>query len=171
MAKDMRQPVESGCPDGFQYMHPLMVKNFGQWRWHDHPRPGVLRHVAASGDEVWVAAGTYKPTGGADQTISFNPPAGVKIYGGFAGTETSRGQRDWITNKTILSGDLQGNDNANNRVKIDFISRRSSDGVGWFSCQQLSSCSEPLSVCLLLNHRSFYHFAQDLYGKQSLSSY
>ena len=61
MAKDMRQPIESGCPDGFQYMHPLMVKNFGQWRWHDHPRPGVLRHVADSGDEVWtVKAGTQR---------------------------------------------------------------------------------------------------------------
>ena len=61
MAKQMRQPIESGCPDGFQYMHPVMVKNFGEWRWHDNPRPGVLRHVAASGDEIWtVKAGTQR---------------------------------------------------------------------------------------------------------------
>ncbi len=26
---------------------------------------------AVSGDEIWVAAGTYKPTAGADPTISF----------------------------------------------------------------------------------------------------
>ena len=31
MAKEMRKPIESGCPDGFQYMHPSMVKNFGSW--------------------------------------------------------------------------------------------------------------------------------------------
>ncbi|MDP6141759.1 MAG: hypothetical protein QF866_11295, partial [Arenicellales bacterium] len=61
MAKEMRQPIESGCPDGFPYMHPLMIKNFGQWRWHDHPRPGVLRHVAQSGDALWtVKAGTQR---------------------------------------------------------------------------------------------------------------
>ena len=27
--KKMRTPIESGCPDGMQYMHPLMIKNFG----------------------------------------------------------------------------------------------------------------------------------------------
>ncbi|SVC79544.1 uncharacterized protein METZ01_LOCUS332398, partial [marine metagenome] len=30
--KEMRQPIESGCPDGFQYMHPVMLRNFGQWQ-------------------------------------------------------------------------------------------------------------------------------------------
>ena len=61
MAKEMRKPIESGCPDGFQYMHPSMVKNFGSWDWHDHPRPGVLRHVSKSGDEVWtVKAATQR---------------------------------------------------------------------------------------------------------------
>ena len=29
MAKVHRRPIESGCPDGFQYMHPLMRKNYG----------------------------------------------------------------------------------------------------------------------------------------------
>ncbi|MCW8874251.1 MAG: dissimilatory-type sulfite reductase subunit beta, partial [Gammaproteobacteria bacterium] len=58
---DMRPPIESGCPDGFQYMHPVMRKNFGQWKYHDDPRPGVLRHVAHSGDIVWtVKVGTQR---------------------------------------------------------------------------------------------------------------
>ena len=40
-------------------MHPLMKKNYGNWAWHDRPRPGVLHHVAKSGDEIWtVRAGT-----------------------------------------------------------------------------------------------------------------
>ena len=67
-----------------------------------------------SGDEIWVAAGTYRPTTNLnDRTASFTPKAGVKIYGGFAGSETSRSQRDWRLNRTILTGDLFGNDNAN----------------------------------------------------------
>ena len=45
-----RPPIESGCPDGFQYMHPAMVKNFGQWDYHDDPRPaGALSAREPSG--------------------------------------------------------------------------------------------------------------------------
>ena len=59
--KEMRSPIETGCPDGFQYMHPTMRKNFGQWKYHEHPRPGVLVHVAHSGEEIWtVRAGTQR---------------------------------------------------------------------------------------------------------------
>ncbi len=29
-----------------------MQKNFGQWKYHDRPRPGVLHHVAKSGDQI-----------------------------------------------------------------------------------------------------------------------
>ena len=60
----MRTPIESGCPDPFQYMHPLMIRNFGNWAYHDRPRPGVLRHVAKSGEEIWtVRVGTQRQLG------------------------------------------------------------------------------------------------------------
>jgi sulfite reductase beta subunit len=56
-----RTPVESGVPDPKQYMHPVMVKNYGQWAYHERPRPGVLKHVAKSGDEIYtVRAGTQR---------------------------------------------------------------------------------------------------------------
>src|SRR5688572_1678211 len=66
--------------------------------------------VASSG-EVWVAAGTYYPDEGPGQTdndrfSSFNLKTGVAIYGGFAGNETDTSQRNWNTNVTILSGDI-----------------------------------------------------------------
>jgi len=58
---ELRRPTESGVPDPFPYMHPLMKKNYGNWAWHDRPRPGVLHHVAQSGDEIWtVKAGTQR---------------------------------------------------------------------------------------------------------------
>ncbi len=60
-AVQMRRPNETGVPDPFPYMHPLLVKNYGAWAWHDRPRPGVLHHVAKNGDEVWtVRAGTQR---------------------------------------------------------------------------------------------------------------
>jgi len=62
--------------------------------------------LADAGDQVWVAAGIYKPTTGTDRNATFLLESGVAIYGGFAGTETSLEERDWETNLTTLSGDI-----------------------------------------------------------------
>jgi len=56
-----RMPIESGVPDPMPYMHPVMKRNYGQWKYHERPRPGVLRHVSNSGESVWtVRAGTQR---------------------------------------------------------------------------------------------------------------
>ena len=59
--------------------------------------------AAQSSDEIWVSAGTYKPTTGTDRTASFTLKNNVGIYGGFAGTETARDQRNITTNVTIIN--------------------------------------------------------------------
>ena len=66
---------------------------------------------AQFGDEVWVAAGTYRPgKAGNSRTTSFRIKSGVILRGGFAGSETALGERDLaaVGRETILSGDLNG---------------------------------------------------------------
>lgn len=70
--------------------------------------------LASLADEIWVAAGTYRPApGGGDRNATFQLPSGRALYGGFVGGETNRVQRNPALNKTILSGDLLGDDGAN----------------------------------------------------------
>ncbi len=62
--------------------------------------------AASEGDEIWVAAGTYKP--GTNRTDSFVMRRRVKLYGGFEGvvSETSLSHRKPDVHLTILSGDI-----------------------------------------------------------------
>jgi hypothetical protein len=65
------------------------------------PRSGV--------NQVWVAEGNYTPSS-SDATVSFALRNGLALYGGFAGSETSLGQRDIDSHPTVLNGDIGGDD-------------------------------------------------------------
>ncbi|MCB0108416.1 MAG: DUF11 domain-containing protein, partial [Caldilineaceae bacterium] len=72
--------------------------------------------VATAGSEIWVAAGVYYPDEGGsysnnDINASFALKNNVALYGGFAAFESVREDRDWLQNLTVLSGDLEQNDN------------------------------------------------------------
>ncbi len=55
------ETIESGPHTYEDILHPLQTKNYGQWKWHDRPRPGMLRHMAESGDELFtVRAATQR---------------------------------------------------------------------------------------------------------------
>ena len=74
-------------------------------------------NASEAGDEVWVAAGTYKPVKLINSSVadsrSFIIKDGVSLYGGFSGVENSKEQRTLkangslydMANETILSGD------------------------------------------------------------------
>lgn len=88
--------------------------------------------AASSGDEIWVAQGTYMPSNAPTRTTltgqslcatyttacpgilsrakSFVLPANVNLYGGFVGSESQLTDRTLDSSVTILSGDLNGND-------------------------------------------------------------
>ncbi|GAB4014264.1 hypothetical protein GCM10028773_00400 [Spirosoma koreense] len=85
----------------------------------------AMINASASGDQVWVAAGIYKPTTTTDRTINFSMRPDLAIYGGFVGNETSLGARPTINpitgnpSSTTLSGDIGTvGDNSDNSYHV-----------------------------------------------------
>jgi hypothetical protein len=70
--------------------------------------------ASAPGDSVYLAKGTYFPDDGKGRYFGdreeFFEVDGLKIYGGFAGNETSLSQRKPKVNVTVLSGEIWSED-------------------------------------------------------------
>jgi predicted outer membrane repeat protein len=111
----------------------------------------AMINASAANDQIWVMAGTYKPTTGTNRTISFTVNRNVSIYGGFVGTETALNQRPAISvtvpPSTTLSGDIgTPNSTTDNTVTlIDATSGSSSvpiiDGFVLTACNSNSTVS------------------------------
>ncbi len=78
--------------------------------------------------EIWVATGTYKPdesaanpTGSGSRAATFSLHNNVKIYGGFAGSETDKNARNCRTNVCVLDGHLEGDDDPLDHDNPDLI--------------------------------------------------
>ena len=118
-------------PDTFRTEGPLFVNvnatglNDGSSWINAYTSLQDALNMVNAGEEIWVASGIYKAST-TDRTQSFTiNNDDVKLYGGFAGTETSLSQRDILNNETILSGDLLSNDNA----VIEFTESTRSDNT------------------------------------------
>ena len=148
--------------------------------------PGTSLQVAitasSSGDEVWVAAGTYFTTTTITRTISFTMKNDVAIYGSFAGTETLLSQRILTSGLTsILSGEIGAagiadnsyhtisNAGLNNTAIIDgFIIRGANDnrpatltdGLGGGIYNDGSGggnlCSPTIRNCVIVNNQAAF---------------
>jgi len=64
--------------------------------------------------EIWIAAGTYKPSTSGNSTEYFLLAPTTNYIGGFAGSETAKSQRNVAANKVIISGELGGGVYSNN---------------------------------------------------------
>ena len=88
---------------------------------------------AAAGDQLWLQAGTYAVSQAADRAVAFEVPPGVKLLGGFSGSEKSANQRNPAKQPTILSGEIgtqARHDNAYTILSLEGDhSRTTVDGV------------------------------------------
>jgi hypothetical protein len=98
---------------------------------------GAAVLAAGEGDEIWVAAGTY-PENVANKVVSsggVSTAVNVALYGGFAGTETAREQRNRDANPTVLDGQDAGavitiSNNAASETRIDgFYITKGTSGI------------------------------------------
>ncbi|MGE6220952.1 T9SS type A sorting domain-containing protein [Nubsella zeaxanthinifaciens] len=95
-----------------RYVKPIATGAGDGTSWADAAADlQTVINASSSGDQVWVAAGTYKPTiapgsSTTDRDKTFLLKQGVSVYGGFVGTEAVLSARDLAANLTILSGDI-----------------------------------------------------------------
>ncbi|MEM9917633.1 MAG: choice-of-anchor Q domain-containing protein, partial [Bacteroidota bacterium] len=130
---------------------------------------------ATAGDEVWVAAGTYKPSVSGNRALSFNIQSGAEVYGGFAGTENSLSERNISANPTILSGEIGTASSTDNSFRVvtigDAVKKTSLDGfiieaanndlVGngsggglFLDAREGRSCQPTIRHCVFRNNRA-----------------
>ena len=50
----MASRTDFGPPDYHEMLPPVVKKNYGQWKYHERVKPGLLKHVAESGDELYT---------------------------------------------------------------------------------------------------------------------
>jgi sulfite reductase beta subunit len=48
-----KRKTDIGPPHHEQFLPPIIKKNYGQWKYHEIVKPGVLMHVAESGDKLY----------------------------------------------------------------------------------------------------------------------
>ncbi|UAY53162.1 beta strand repeat-containing protein [Ferruginibacter albus] len=110
---------------------------------------------SSAGDTIWIAAGTYAPTG-----VAFAMKNGVVLLGGFDGTETTAAMRNWRTNVSALTNNGSNAAMINNSLDSTAVL----DGI-WFNdvdnwsydlaCIQNISSSPTIRNCLF-NHNSTF---------------
>jgi len=49
----MAKTTDIGPPHYEQFLPPLIRRNYGRWKYHENPRPGVLVHVSESGEKIY----------------------------------------------------------------------------------------------------------------------
>jgi len=104
----------------------LVASDGSSWALSTTLHSALANGNGKSCDEIWVKRGVYLPYQGtidaAARQVSFEIARPLKLYGGFAGTETLLSQRTLATlaaNSTVLSGDIDGNDLDNDGNQID----------------------------------------------------
>jgi hypothetical protein len=160
-SKEATKDTNICCVDNKVYVDACAPAggNGQSWQYAYNNLQTALENVRSGNhscaNQIWVAAGVYKPTNDANQTDeTFAMLNGINIYGHFAGWETSIDQRNLAdaNNDTILSGDIDDNNTADvyyvvtaANSRIDGFTVRKSYSSGIYA----SDCSPTIANCVV----------------------
>src|SRR5512139_1186684 len=52
-AEVAKRKTDIGPPHYSKFLPPVIKENYGKWKYHEIPKPGVLMHVAQSGAKLY----------------------------------------------------------------------------------------------------------------------
>ena len=82
MATQTQRLTDIGPPNFENFLHPVIKKNYGKWKYHENLAPGVLCHVSETGERIYtVRAGTPRLMG--IESIRLFADLADKYSGGF----------------------------------------------------------------------------------------
>jgi sulfite reductase beta subunit len=82
MTPQAKRLTDIGPPSFKKFLHPVIQKNYGKWKFHETLAPGVLCHVAESGDRIYtVRAGSPRLL--SIQTLRWFADLADKYCGGY----------------------------------------------------------------------------------------
>ncbi len=167
-AEKAKRITDIGPPHYKQFLPPVIKNNYGKWKYHEYPKPGVLLHVAESGDKLWsVRAAT--PRLASIETIRLFADIADEFCDGYL-RWTSRNNVEFLTSEEVNVDPLV------KRLKkegypVGGIGASISNPVhtqGWVHCH--SAATDASGVVKSLMDELFPHFEnQTLPGKLRLA--
>ena len=54
MADKPKRITDIGAPHFSKFLHPVIAKNYGKWKYHEIINKGAMKHVSETGDELYT---------------------------------------------------------------------------------------------------------------------
>jgi dissimilatory sulfite reductase beta subunit len=156
--------TDIGPPNFEKFLHPIIKKNYGQWKYHESIAPGVLCHVSESGDKIYSVRAA-SPRLLSIQTIRMFADLADKYCGGYL-RFTSRNNVEFLLDKQENIEPLKAE-----LMKAGFPIGGTNNSIsnivhtqGWVHCH--SAATDASGIVKSVMDALFDHFThQDLPGK------
>ena len=159
MAVAPQRKTDIGPPPFEKFLPPVIKKNYGKWDYHETLAPGVLCHVAESGDRIYsVRAGSPRLL--SIQTLRLFADLADKYCGGFL-RFTSRNNVEFLLDNKANIEPLKKELAANN-FPVGGTNNSISNIVhtqGWVHCH--SSATDASGIVKSVMDSLYCHFTQE----------
>ncbi len=160
--------TDQGAKDYKEMLHPVMLKNYGKWKYHEIVKPGVLVHVAESGDKLYTIRAA-SPRLLSTESIRFFMSLADKYSEGFL-RWTTRNNVEFLTDKEE-NIELIIKDLTNDGWPVGGTGRTASNVVhtqGWVHCH--TSATDASGIVKALMDEVYEDFTTEtLPGKLKLA--